>query len=142
MIFFVAKNDAEISKVNNTAGNAGMLPTAAITAYDNYALNNIYQKYKTSSDTTFNGKYTNNLGAGVELNWTLFDGGKMFITRSKLNEIEALGELQFKEQVQQTVYAVLAAYYNVVKQKQQLASSLKVSAFNEEAGQNSSSEFR
>lgn len=127
----VAKNDAEISKVNNTAGNAGMLPTAAITAYDNYALNNIYQKYKTS-DTTLNGKYTNNLGAGVELNWTLFDGGKMFITRSKLNEIEALGELQFKEQVQQTVYAVLAAYYNVVKQKQQLASSLKVSAFNEE----------
>jgi len=128
----VAKNDAEIAKVNNTAGNAGMLPTAAINATDNYAVNDIKQKPANGTEIKRNGVSTNSLSTGVALNWTLFDGGKMFVTRKKLNEIEALGEFQFKDKVQQTVYAVVVAYYNVVKQKQQLQSSLKVSAYNQE----------
>jgi len=40
----VAHNDAEIAKVNNTPGNAGMLPTVAVTGSDNYSLASGYQK--------------------------------------------------------------------------------------------------
>ena len=40
----VARNDAETAKINNTAGNAGMLPTVAITGSDNYSLSNIDEK--------------------------------------------------------------------------------------------------
>lgn len=128
----VAQNDAMIAKLNNTAGNAGMLPTAALNATDNYAVNDINQKYTNAPDVEKNGVYTNSFSTGVALNWTLFDGGKMFVTRKKLSEIQALGELQFKDKVQQTVYAVAVAYYNVVKQKQQLQSIIKVSAYNTE----------
>ena len=64
----------------------------------------------------------NSFNAGVELNWTLFDGGKMFITKNKLNEIQSLGEIEFKDQVLQTVFNVIVAYYEVVREKQQLVS--------------------
>jgi outer membrane protein TolC len=41
-----------------------------------------------------------------------------------------LGELQFKNQVQQTVFEVITAYYDVVRQKQQLTSINQVISYN------------
>jgi outer membrane protein len=124
----VTRNEADIAKNNNTPGNAGMLPTVALNGSDNYAIDNT--KIDESSGPE---KFTSNtINAGAELNWTLFNGGKMFVTKNKLGEIEALGEIQYKEQVLQTVYNVVLAYYNVVKQKQQLASINKVISYNQE----------
>jgi outer membrane protein TolC len=62
------------------------------------------------------------LSAGAQLSWNLYDGGKMFVTKSKLNEIQALGEIQFKDKVLETLFNVIGAYYDVVRQKQQLTS--------------------
>ena len=118
----VAENDAEITRVNNTAGNAGMLPTVALTGSGNYSVNNSTQKLNNGTETNIPSLSTTALSAGAQLSWNLFDGGKMFVTKSKLNEIQALGEIQFKEKVTQTLYNVIAAYYNVVRQKQQLNS--------------------
>ncbi|HEY4788377.1 MAG TPA: TolC family protein [Bacteroidales bacterium] len=126
----IARNDADIARINNTAGNAGMLPSAALNGSDNYALTNVLQ-----TQTSGNQSYTNNsnsINAGLALDWTLFDGGKMFITKNKLSQIEALGEIQFRTQVLQTVYNVIAAYYDVVRQKQQLASINKVISYNQD----------
>jgi outer membrane protein TolC len=124
----VARNDADIAKVNNTPGNAGMLPTASLGAAGTYSIDNTHASQSTGSSA-----YSSNaLNAGAELNWTVFDGGKMFITKNKLNEIQALGEIDFRNQVLQTVYNVVLAYYNVVKQKQQLASIKKIIEYNQE----------
>ncbi len=128
----IAHNDADIAKVNNTLGNAGVLPTAAITGSDNYSLNNIDQKLPGKvSDTAYNSQ-SNSLNIGAVFNWTLFDGGKMFVTKRKLGEIEALGGVQYKDRVLQTIYNVTIAYYDVVRQKQQLASFNDVIAYNQE----------
>ena len=118
----VSRNDADVAKVNNTAGNAGMLPTVAITGTGNYGLNNITQKLSTGVENTNNSVSTTALSAGAQLNWNLFDGGKMFVPKNKLNEIQALGEIQYKDKVMRTLFEVIAAYYDVVKQKQQLNS--------------------
>jgi outer membrane protein len=127
----VTRNDASIDSVNNTAGNAGMLPYIAITGSDNYSpAYNLNQKLSSGPDVTSSNARSNSLNAGVGLNWTLFDGGKMFVTKNKLNQIQALGELQFKNQVQQTVFEVIIAYYDVVRQKQQLASINQVISYN------------
>ncbi len=118
----VSRNDADIAKVNNTAGNAGMLPTVAITGSANYGLSNSTQKLATGVENKYTSLSNTGLSAEVQLNWNLFDGGKMFITKNKLNEIQALGEMQYKDKVMQTLFEVIAAYYDVVKQKQQLSS--------------------
>jgi outer membrane protein len=56
----------------------------------------------------------------VNLNWTIFDGLRMFATKSRLKKLEEMGELQFKEEVQQTVAQTLLVYYDVVRANQQL----------------------
>ncbi|MDP4290349.1 MAG: TolC family protein [Bacteroidota bacterium] len=126
----VAENNAAINKANNTSGNAGMLPTVAINGTDNFSLNNTQQKYFNNTEASSNNASSNSFTSNIALNWTLFDGGKMFVTRKKLQEIEALGELQYKETVLQTVSDVILAYYNVVKQKQELASMNEVINYN------------
>ncbi|MDP4239426.1 MAG: TolC family protein [Bacteroidota bacterium] len=118
----VAGNDAQIDKVNNTAGNAGMLPTVGITGSGSYGLSDTKQKFYPNTTTDYSSLSSTSLSAGAQLNWNLFDGGKMFVTKNKLNEIQALGEIQYKDKVLQTLYNVIAAYYDVVRQKQQLSS--------------------
>ena len=128
----VAGNNAAIDKANNTRGNAGMLPTVAVTGTDNVSINNTQQKYFNNTEASSNNARSNSFSSGVALSWTLYDGGKMFVTKQKLQEIEALGELQYKETVLQTVSNVILAYYNVVKQKQELASINEVINYNME----------
>jgi outer membrane protein TolC len=126
----VAGNTAAIDKANNTSGNAGMLPTVAVNATDNISLYNTKQTYFNNSQSSSTNARTNSFNSNVTLNWTLYDGGKMFVTKQKLQEIEALGELQYKETVLQTVSNVILAYYDVVKQKQQLVSINEVINYN------------
>jgi len=128
----ISRNDADIAKLNNTAGNAGMLPSVAVTGSDRYSLNNSYIKQSQDININYANAGTNAINAGVALNWTLFDGGKMFVTKNKLEEIDSLGELQFREQLMLTLSNVIIAYYNVVRQQQQLASIRKVISFNTE----------
>ena len=54
----------------------------------------------------------------------------MFVTKRKLNEIQSLGEIQFRDKVLQTVSDVILAYYDVVRQKQELASINEVIIYN------------
>jgi outer membrane protein len=129
----VARNNADIAKINNSVGNAGMLPNVAINGSDNYTQSNLkVQTETTNLATSYPNSTTNNLSAGVALSWTLFDGGKMFVTKSKLSEIEALGEIQFKDQVLQSIFDVTSAYFTIVKQKQQLIAINQVIKYNQE----------
>ncbi len=75
---------------------------------------------------------TTNLNYGVNLNWTLFDGFRMFATRDKLAEFQALGELGVKTQVVNTVASIINNYYNIVRQKQQLRAIEEQMSINED----------
>jgi outer membrane protein TolC len=101
----ISKSEAQISKENNTAGNAGMLPDIDINARGNYSASNSNQT-------------TSNYNAGIALNWTVFDGFRMFTSKHKLEEIERVGEIKYKSQIQQSIAEIIDAYYEIVKQKQ------------------------
>ncbi len=126
----ISGKEADITKINNTAGNAGMLPDIGVSGSGSYALKNVKQEIAGGSEVNYSGLGTTTLGAGAELSWTIFDGGKMFIAKNRLNEVEAMGELRFKEQVLMTLSEVISSYYNVVKQKQQLNSIKQTLEFN------------
>jgi outer membrane protein TolC len=128
----IARTSADISKRNNTAGNAGMLPEAGITGSDTWSLGNVQQHYSDGSSVSKTNANSNSMSAGIALNWTLFDGGKMFVTKRKLNEIETLGEILFRTQVMQTLSDVFSGYFNVVRQKEQLQAIRVVIRFNQE----------
>lgn len=116
----LAKNDAEIANRNNTVGNAGMLPRVNATVADNFTLNNLNQQFTNGTGVDKNGVTGNTVSAGVALNWTLFDGLKMFATKGKLKRLAEIGELRFKDEIQTTVANVMNVYYDVVRAQQQL----------------------
>lgn len=114
----VLKNDATIAANNNTLGNAGMLPKVTLNATTNFATNNTKQNFSTGASIDKNGVQSNNVTSGVYLAWTLFDGLKMFATNKRLNEMQEMGELASKIQLENTLANIITSYYNVVKQKQ------------------------
>ncbi|MGB4968064.1 MAG: TolC family protein [Saprospiraceae bacterium] len=112
------RNESEIAKNNNSRGNAGMLPELSFNSGLNYSGNNTKQEFVTGNEVDKKGAQSNNINAGISLNWTVFDGMKMFITRNKLKELENLSNLNVKIQIENTVAAIISAYYSIVKQKQ------------------------
>jgi outer membrane protein len=127
----VSLNSTRIDSINNTPGNAGMLPGLAITGSDNYSPGvNSHQKLSDGTLSTSNNTLSNSFNTGIVLDWTLFDGGKMFVSKKKLSEIQSLGEIQFRDKVLQTIHDVILAYYDVVRQKQQLTSINEVITYN------------
>lgn len=126
----VARNDADISKINNTKGNAGMLPTVNLNGSGNFAFNHLSQKLSSGITNTYPNQSVTTLGANTQLSWTLYDGGKMFVTKKKLGEMQSLGELQFNAKVLDVTYNVVSAYYDIIRQKQQLKSMEEVINYN------------
>jgi outer membrane protein len=77
-------------------------------------------------------RFNNNINVAVQLGWTLFDGGRMQITKKRLEEIEALGQINLKNAVQQTTANVLQGYYGIVYNRLLERSTREVITLNEE----------
>ena len=115
----LARNDSAIAALDYEYRNAVFLPRINASAANIWNANN--QKQEFSSGQIREGNVaTDNLSASINLDWTLFDGLKMFATRKKAEEYIRLGELEIKNQVINTVADVINTYYNIVRQKQQL----------------------
>lgn len=129
----LSRGDAEIAKLNNIKANAGMLPTIDFVAGDNFGINAFqYQELADGRFIEAYGAFTNTANVGVQLNWTLYDGRRMFIAKHRLEELEALGQLNLQNQVQQTTAQVLQAYYNIVRTRLNERALAEVIVLNEE----------
>jgi len=113
-------NDSAIAAIDYSYRNAAFLPR--LNGNIGTSWNNNSQKQTLSDGTKRDksGLKSNNITSQLALNWTLFDGLKMFITRDRLEQLVELGELEIKNQVVNTVATVINNYYNIVRQKQQL----------------------
>jgi len=129
----LSQADADIAKLNNIKANAGMLPTINFVAGDNVGLN-AFQRQTLADGRIIEayGAFTNTVNAGVQLSWTLFDGRRMYIAKKRLEELEALGQINLQNQVQQTTAQVLQAYYNIVRSRLNERATAEVIALNEE----------
>ncbi|CAN5366206.1 TolC family protein [soil metagenome] len=121
----IAGNDAAIARNDNAPGNAGMLPSLDAVAGINQTESNLKQNYTDGRVIDRTNVGNTSTSAGVDLNWTLFDGLKMFVTKSKLAEIEARGMIAYKLEIENTVQQVIAAYFNVT-QMQKLIEATKL----------------
>ncbi|MBL7808052.1 MAG: TolC family protein, partial [Saprospiraceae bacterium] len=128
----ISQADADIARLNNTKGNAGMLPTINLVANETFTLSTFQQKLANGSEFNEAGAPFNNANAGVQLNWTLFDGRRMHITKKRLGELESLGQINLQNTIQQTAAAVLIAYYEIVRGRMQERAIAEVITLNEE----------
>jgi outer membrane protein len=117
----ISQGENQITKNDATVGNAGMMPQITFNASGSEAINNTNQKFATGTEVNKKGATTTGISTGVALNWTLFDGMKMFATYDKLKTLNAMSEINLKIAIENTVAEVMNTYYLLAKQKQLLA---------------------
>ena len=116
----LTRNDSLLAALDYAYANYSLLPR--LNANGGLLINNNNQKQVLADGTKRESKgiRSNNLTASLNLNWTLFDGMRMFIARDRLSDVVKLSELQIKSQVVTTVSDVMRLYFDVVRQEQQL----------------------
>ena len=108
---------------NNTYGNAGFAPyiTAGVAATE--SRNNIYSDLSNGTQQTNPNAVNTNINPVLTVNWTIFDGGKMFIVKKTLSQTQKFTELQLKAQIQTMVSRTIQMYASVVLQQKQLVAA-------------------
>lgn len=126
------RNDSSSYALDKSYARAAFLPRVNATTGLVYNNNNQKQKFTDGTKRESNGIRSSNLSGSIQLNWTIFDGFKMFATRDKLTQFVQLGELNIKNQMINSVATVINNYYNIVRQKQQLKAIEEQMGINEE----------
>jgi outer membrane protein len=114
----LAKNNLDISNINNDISIAGGLPTVTATANDNEQVTTINQKYTDPTrDTKRSNVGANNLTVGVTGSMLLFNGWRVVATKKRLEELEKQNQQLLNAQIQNTIAAVATKYFDVVRQQ-------------------------
>jgi outer membrane protein TolC len=116
----LARQDSAVAAINYDYRNAAFLPRVNATGSAIFSNNNQKQTLADGSDRVRNGIRQNALSGSVNLNWTVFDGFRMFLLRNQLDIAVKGGNLIIKSAVVNSVAAVITTYYDIVRQKQQL----------------------
>lgn len=109
----IAKNNIEFSSVDASIGAAGFLPTVDLSAGYTYSNSNVNTTFSGNiPDQNIQGAASQNYNAGVNLRYTIFDGLKPVFKLKKAKVDVQLSNTQYQQQVENTVYTVIQAYYN------------------------------
>ena len=119
----VNQNDILIAKNNAVKGNAGFLPNINLIASETPSFGYLNQKLSSGSEINRT-NLTNNVTAGIQLAWTLYDGRRMYLELDRLRELQGIGEINLRIRSEQIVYDVMRAYFNIVR-NQDLYNSLE-----------------
>lgn len=136
-----ARTDSTSYAIDNAYAYAGFLPNLNGSFTRVWNNNNQRQQLFDGTKRGGNGIRSKNFALNVGLDWTLFDGLRMFATREKLAEFVRLGEYTVKEQVVNSVANVINNYYNIVRQKQQLKAIEEQISINDERVQLANKKF-
>ncbi len=116
----IASNDLRVDETSVSPGFAGMLPSVNAVADNNNSVQNITQTRSDGTSLSKDNAKNNSLNYGVELDWTIFDGLRMFARYDQLEETKKLGEAELKQAILGTVSDVMITYFDLVQQKQQM----------------------
>jgi len=116
----LAKYDSAVAAIDYSYRNSAFLPQLNGDVGATWNNNNQNITLNNGTKRTGRGIKSSAITSQLALNWTLFDGLKMFATRDKLEKILEVGEIEIRRQMDTTIASVIDNYYNIVRQKQQL----------------------
>ena len=137
----IQRNAQQIGIINNNWGVAGLWPNITVNAATGIASNNLEQRLSNGTVIKRNGAILRNANAGLAVSWRIFDGMRMFAAKKRLEELEKMGELSFRNQVNTTVFNIIGSYYQIVQLNQQRNALKETIKFFEERKQIAESRF-
>lgn len=113
----IERNNMEKVTNENNIGNAGYLPTIGVNAEQSWTVNNTRQQFFSGqvNEATNAKNQANN--ANIRLNWTFFDGFKMFASDQRLQLQEDLSILSLRAQMEMKIYQASVLYYTILQQQ-------------------------
>lgn len=128
----LVESDKEIASINNNWGNAGKWPTVNINLSNTEALTNLNQVLSNGNEIKRNGVTNNVVNANLVATWRIYNGKRIEATKQRLEELEKIGEINVKQEMQRISYEVLLAYYNIVRLNQQIKAIHAIIALSKE----------
>ena len=114
----ITKGEESIAHNNATLANAGYLPTVEFSGGYDMSESNSDAKMRSSGTTEKNrGSIDQTARAGLDVNWTIFDGFKVSSTYKQLKEMERIGETNTRIAIEDFIATLTAEYYNFIQQR-------------------------
>jgi outer membrane protein TolC len=113
----IIQNEEQISSNNTTLGNAGYLPTVDLNGGFNGTVYNYDYDYTDGTSERTKNINSESANAGINLNWTIFDGFGIQADYSKLKELRQMGALNTRIAIEDLVANIAAEYYNLIRQR-------------------------
>ena len=122
----VSKNNMAIIKNNSSLLNSGYLPSVSVSGGSNFTESDaeiafpgqVLEDGSPRTNLNLNDQESKRYNAGVNLNYTLFDGLGRRFTYKILKEQFALSELQLRETIENTILQLYSVYFNVAQLKE------------------------
>lgn len=110
----IVKNSAIVAENNNNIGNAGYLPTIVVNADQNWTISNARQEFLSGQVNDVKGANNRAMTVGAALNWTFFDGFKMFATDKKLDLLQESAQLNLRAEMEMKLYQASISFYTLL----------------------------
>lgn len=109
----IVANNEEVAENNFTRGNAGFLPTVAVTAGKSFQTADTYQEPFTGTPREIDNAKTESFQSSASVSWTVFDGLRMFYAYDRLDNQREAASLATKVQMENVIALLLSNYYTI-----------------------------
>lgn len=114
----IVRNEEQIKANEATRANAGYLPEVNLSAGYDGALNSSNAKNRANGSTTSDRNVFNQgFSAGINAEWTIFDGFKIQTDYKRLQQLRLQGETQTRIAIEDYVADLTSEYYNFIQQR-------------------------
>ncbi|MEQ8304464.1 MAG: TolC family protein [Cyclobacteriaceae bacterium] len=107
----------DIDRNNNNWGQAGLFPTVSFSSNQN---NNIVQRKPANPFAVPGRNISNNVNGALDVQFTLFDGFSVKMTKRQLEQIERLSYGNATFVMESTIQSIMLAYYQALLEKERL----------------------
>ncbi len=116
----IARNNKEIADNNYSLGNAGFLPSLNANFNKTYGSQSFDRELSSGETQSQSNTKNERTTYGASLNWTIFDGMKMFTTYDQLSELNQQSEESLKAEIELLVYNITSTFYQAALEKERL----------------------
>jgi len=113
----ISKNNIIINTINNNIGVAGGLPTILGSSSTNGQVSGLNQELSNGTNINRTGVVSNNSNLGFTASMLLYNGGRVWATKNRLEELQHLSQQQLNSTIQNAIADVMFKYYSVVQQQ-------------------------